>query len=85
MRPGFGLDFIHGMLDGPTRGALAHFDRHIRLLMGPPRRLAQVRLLFHLDQEFADHIATKEFVVPSPAYRQAARRLDDFDTVTQRP
>jgi hypothetical protein len=55
------------MLDGPTRGTLAHFDRHTGLRRGPPYRLAQVGLLFHLDQEFTDDIAAKEFVVRGPA------------------
>jgi hypothetical protein len=85
VRSGFGLGGIYGLLDGPPRGALAHFDRHTGLLRGPPPRLAQVRLLFHLDQEFAHHITAKEFIVRGATHRQATLRLDDFDTVAQRP
>ena len=82
-RLGFG--FIHGLLDGPARGALTHFDRHAGLRRGQRRRLAQVRLLFHLDQELTYHITAKEFVIRGAAQRQAMRRFDHLHAVTQGP
>jgi hypothetical protein len=63
VRLSFSLGGIHGLFDGPARGTLAHFDRPTGLLRGLPRRLAEVCSLFHLDQEFAYHIAAQEFVV----------------------
>ena len=67
------------------REALTHLDRHTRFLREPLRPLAEVCLLFHLDQEFADYIAAKEFVVRGATHRQAALRRDDFDTVALCP
>ena len=85
-RSRLGFSCIHGLLDGPARGALTHFDRHTGLRRGQKtRRLAQVGLLFHLDQELTHHIAAKEFVIRGAAQRQALRRFDHLDAVTQGP
>ena len=81
----FGISLIHRVFDSPARGALADFHRHTDLWRREKHRLAQSRLLLHLDQELAHHIAAKECVVRGATPRQATLRFDDFDTLAQRP
>ena len=66
-RPGCGLNLIHRLFDGPARDTLTHFDRPTGLLGGNRRRPVPISLLFHLDQELAEHIAAKEFVIRGAA------------------
>ena len=84
-RSDFGIHRIHGLFDGPARGALARFARDTGRWGRQARRLAHVRLLFHLHEELTYHIATEELVVRGAPQRQALRRLDDFHAVAQRP
>ena len=80
-----GISLIHRVFDSPARGALADLHRHTDLWRREKHRLAQIRLLLHLDQALAHHSAAQEFVVRGATHRQAALRLDDFDTVAQCP
>ena len=64
-RAGFGLGLIHCVFDRPARGAFAHFD-YCTGDSGGRGTLAQVRFLFHFDQEFAYHIAAEELVLQVP-------------------
>src|SRR6516225_9765464 len=78
-----GFSFIHGVLDGPARGALAHFDPHTELWRGQRRRLAHVYTLLHLDYKLAYNIPTKEFVIQGAAQRQAMRWGYYLHAITQ--
>src|SRR5262245_1311307 len=82
---GCGIRFIHRLLDSPARGALADFNRHPELWQWYKHRLAQIRLLLHLDQELAYDIAAKKLIIRGPASRQAMLRVDDLHAIAQRP
>jgi hypothetical protein len=75
LRTSLSFGHIKSALDRPPRGALAHFDRHARLMRWRAQGGVGVHVVFQLHQEFAQHIAAEELVIRGAPKRDALLRL----------